>query len=83
MSFKVRLRIKSLKPYQRPAPAAAPLGLSRIKPDPDLLRQLDALLTNTADTDKPVWVRRWDTPGTGQGVPLPGATYFSWEGGVQ
>lgn len=92
MSFRVKLRIKSVKPYIAPVPSL-PLGtLPKIETGEKLLRDL----YEAAKTMRPIgggpWTRRWaESPGlpgprfnpTCSYSPPPGINWQSWNGGVQ
>jgi hypothetical protein len=91
MSFRVKLRIKSVNPCYPVKPVPAQAQLPQIKTDPELLR----LLYEAAKQSRPAgdyWTRRWaESPG----LPDPrfnptcmqfypaGEPFTSWNGGVQ
>lgn len=94
MSFRVKLRITSMRvdPYRRPAPSG-PVSIPKMT-DPELLRRLYEAAKQATPHPAEEWHRRWvPTPGPGLPDPRlnptctmsvpPGTNWISWNGGVQ
>lgn len=70
MSFRVKLRIKSVKPLK------LPVG------DPELVRRLYEAAKQEQPDRFHEWRPRWDCSRTQDWTPAPGVTYMLWNGGA-
>lgn len=93
MTFRIKLRIKSVNPcYPVKAAPVSVFPSLRDVTDPDLLRRLYEAAKSMRPIGEGPWTRRWmDSPGLpdprfnptcSMTVP-PGINWISWNGGVQ
>jgi len=91
MSFRVKLRIKSVNPCYPVKPAPVQAQLPQLKTNPELLKAIYEAAKSMRPIGEDAWTRRW---ARGPGLPdprfnptcsmraLPG-DYQIWNGGVQ
>lgn len=92
MSFRVKLRIKSVNPCYPVKPAPVRSQLPQIKTDADLLRDLYEAAKRVSPARNDDWAQRWPAA---PGLPDPrfsptcvqfypaGEPFTSWNGGMQ